>query len=112
MLNIFSSYTTNPTLLQTIMLLIKYLFPGSFTHTAIIDLSQLSLYVDKLFPTLRHLLNSLVMKELPNVLINIKAGHVEQDSGIDPVLLRHLGIVLVEDLLEEGERYLHIGLES
>ena len=52
------------------------------------------------------------MKELPNVLINIKAGHVEQDSGIDPVLLRHLGIVLVEDLLEEGERYLHIGLES
>ena len=69
--------------------------------------------MDKLFPTLRHLLdNSLVTKELPNVLINIQAGHVEQDSGIDPVLLRHLGIVLVEDLLEDGERYLHIGLES
>ena len=28
------------------------------------------------------------------------------------MLLRHLGIVLVEALLEEGERYLHIGLES
>ena len=63
--------------------------------------------MDKLYPTLRHLLdNSLVTKELPNVLINIQAGHVEQDRGIDPGLLRHLGIVLVDALLEEGERYL------
>ena len=44
--------------------------------------------------------------------LNIQARHVEQYSGIDRVLLRHLGIVLVEDLVEEGERYLHIGVES
>jgi len=54
-----------------------------------------SLYVDKFYPTLIHLLNnSLVTKELPNVLINIQAGHVEQDSGIDTALLTNLHIEL------------------
>ena len=54
-----------------------------------------SLYVDKFYPTLIHLLNnSLVTKELPNVLINIQAGHVEQDGGIDTALLTNLHIEL------------------
>ena len=49
-------------------------------------------------------------KRAPNVLINLQAGHFEQGSGIDTILLGHLGILLVQDLLEEGKRYLHFGL--
>ena len=46
------------------------------------------------------------------MLINLQAGHDEQGNGIDTVVLEHLGIVLVEDLLEEGKRYLRIGYGS
>lgn len=94
------------------MLLMKHLLPGSLT--AIINLTMLFVHnIDKVSPNLET--SSVPQpwhKRAPNVLINLQAGHDEQGNGIDTVVLEHLGIVLVEDLLEEDKGFLHIGLGS